>query len=125
VSDFANIHLKLDRVLYGQDQISARMSEQDETIRVLISAVSVMRDAVATQTETINRLSEAMSKEEGAGDLAPHFASIAVSLKQMKEDGARMVVLVGRLPSALGQIVQDAVTMALGDGADIPPGDRE
>ena len=120
-----NIHLKLDRILAGQAQLMARMDESDATVRALISAISVQREAVSTQTEVINRLAEAMSKEEGAGELATHFASIAVSLKQMKEDGARMVVLVGRLPSALGQIVQDAVTMALGDGIDIPPKDRE
>jgi hypothetical protein len=120
-----DIHLKLDRILAGQSQIFARMGEHDETIRVLISAMSVMREAVNTQTETINRLSEAISGEEGAGEIATALASIADYLKKIQQDGARMVILVGRLPDAVTQAAQDAVAMALGDGVDIPPGEHE
>jgi phosphoserine phosphatase len=121
----SDIHLKLDRILFGQDQLLARIREQDETIAVLAAGLSVLREAVMTQTETITRLAEAMSKEEGSGDLVKEIASIAVSLKQIQQDGARMVVLVGRLPTAVAQAAQDAVLMAMGDGVDIPPGDRE
>ncbi len=120
-----DIHLKLDRVLAGQGQTNARLNELDETIRVLASAVSLQRDAVNTLTEVINRLAEAMSKESGSGDLVASLASIETSLKKMQQDGARMVVLVGRLPATVAQAAQDAVTMALGDGVEIPPGDRE
>jgi hypothetical protein len=45
-------------------------------------------------------------------------------LKQIKEDGARMVVLVGRLPNAVAQAAQDGVLIAMGGGVDIPPGDQ-
>jgi len=45
-------------------------------------------------------------------------------LKQIQQDGARMVVLVGRLPATVAQAAQDAVSMALGVGIDIPPGER-
>lgn len=120
-----DIHLKLDRVIAGQGQTNARLDELDETIRVLIAAISVQRESVATQTEVINRLSEAMSKETGSGDLVAELASIAVNLKNIQQDGARMVVLVGRLPATVAQAAQDAVTMALGDGIDIPSGERE
>jgi hypothetical protein len=118
-----DIHLKLDRILAGQGQLLARIGEQDETIRVLAAAVSVIKEAVNTQTETISRLAEAMS-QEGGGDLVKEIASISVSLKQIQQDGARMVVLVGRLPNAVAQAAQDAVLMAMGEGVDIPPGDR-
>jgi hypothetical protein len=120
-----DIHLKLDRILAGQSEIFARMGEHDETIRVLISAMSVMREAVSTQTETINRLSEAMSREGDAGEIATALASVADNLKKIQQDGARMVVLVGHLPDAVAQAAQDAVAMALGDGVDNPPGERE
>lgn len=121
-----DIHLKLDRILAGQAQLLARMDELDETNRVLIAAISLQRESIATQTEVINRLAEAMSQEVGGGEIEEAIRSIAVSLKQMKEDGARMVVLVGRLHETVAQAAQDAVTMALGDGIDIPPEeDRE
>jgi hypothetical protein len=121
----SDIHLKLDRVLAGQGQVLARLDEQDETIRVLIAAISVQREAVNTQTEVINRLSDAMSKEQGGDELVASLSSISVSLKKIQQDGARMVVLIGRLPATVAQAAQDAVTMALGDGIDIPPGDQE
>jgi hypothetical protein len=121
----SDIHLKLDRVLAGQGQVLARLDEQDETIRVLIAAISVQREAVNTQTEVINRLSDAMSKEQGGDELVASLSSISVSLKKIQQDGARIVVLIGRLPATVAQAAQDAVTMALGDGIDIPPGDQE
>lgn len=120
-----DIHLKLDRLLAGQSQILARMDEQDETIRVLISAISLQRESIGTQTETINRLSDAMSREEGGGDLAKEIAAIAVALKQIQHDGARLVVLVGRMPSAVAKAAQDAVLMAMGEGVEIPPSEEK
>jgi len=120
-----DIHLKLDRILAGQERLMARIGEQNEIIAVWTAAVSVLNDAVNTQTETLNRLAEAMSKEEGGGDLVKEIAAIAVSLKQIQQDGARMVVLVGRMPNAVAQAAQDAVLMAMGDGADIHPGGKE
>jgi hypothetical protein len=53
-----DIHLKLDRILAGQSQIFARVGEHDETTRVLISAMSVMREAVTERsTPSWRRLS--------------------------------------------------------------------
>ena len=118
-----DIHLKLDRILAGQQQLLARIDEQKETINILAAAVSVQQQSLDTNTETISRLAEAMS-QEGGGDLVKEIASISVSLKQIQQDGARMVVLVGRLPNAVAQAAQDAVLMAMGEGVDIPPGDR-
>jgi hypothetical protein len=119
-----DIHLKLDRLLAGQERLVARIEEQKETIAALSAGLSVLHETVGTQTETINRLSAAMS-EEGGGELGQEIAAIAVSLKQIQQDGARLVVLVGRLPNAVAQAAQDAVSMAMGEGVDIPPGDRE
>jgi hypothetical protein len=120
----ADIHLKLDRLVAGQDRILARLEEQEETIAVLIAGMVTLTETIATQTETINRLSEAMSQDADSGDVLSLIESIAVSLKQIKEDGARMVVLVGRLPNAVAQAAQDGVLIAMGGGADIPPDDQ-
>nr|WP_294516038.1 hypothetical protein [uncultured Rhodopila sp.] len=121
-----DIHLKLDRILAGQQQLLTRIAEQSETIKTLAAAVSVQQESLDTNTETISRLAEAMSREAGGGrDLAEAIASIAANLKLIQQDGARMVVLVGRLPEAVAQAAQDAVLMAMGEGVDIPPGDRE
>ena len=115
------LHLKLDRILAGQDQILNRITEQDETTAILTAAITTLNDSIGTQTEVINRLAKALSEESGSSDLHEAFKSIAVSLKQIKEDGASMHVMLGRLAPAVAQAAQDAVFMAMGDGVDIPP----
>ena len=117
------IHLKLDRILSGQEQILRQINEQDETIGVLTAALSTINELIGTQREIIDRLSEAMSQEPNSGDIQDPLKSIAASLKQIKEDGADMRVMLGRLAPAVGQAAQDAVFMAMGGGADIPPKD--
>ena len=115
------LHLKLDRILAGQDQILNRMTEQDETTAILTAAMTTLNDSIGTQTEVINRLAEALSEEAGSSDLHEALKSIAISLKQIKEDGASMHVMLGRLAPSVAQAAQDAVFMAMGDGVDIPP----
>ena len=114
------LHLKLDRILAGQDQILNRITEQDETTAILTAAITTLNDSIGTQTEVINRLAKALSEESGSSDLHEAFKSIAVSLKQIKEDGAGMHVMLGRLAPSVAQAAQDAVFMAMGDGVDIP-----
>jgi DNA-binding transcriptional regulator GbsR (MarR family) len=115
------LHLKLDRILAGQDQILSRIIEQDETTAILTAAMANLNDSIGTQTEVINRLAEALSEEPGSSDLHEAIKSIATSLKQIKEDGASMHVMLGRLAPSVAQAAQDAVFMAMGDGVDIPP----
>jgi hypothetical protein len=115
------LHLKLDRILAGQDQILNRMTEQDETTAILTAAMATLNDSIGTQTEVINRLAEALSEEPGSSDLQEAIVSIATSLKQIKEDGSHLHVMLGRLAPAVAQAAQDAVFMAMGDGVDIPP----
>lgn len=119
-----NLHLKLDRLLAGQTQILSRITEQDETIAVLNAAIANLSDALGTQTEVIDRLSEAMSEEPGGGDTQDLLKSIATSLKQIKEDGAETRVMLGRLAPTVSQAAQDAVIMALGGGVEVPEDDE-
>ncbi len=115
------LHLKLDRILAGHEQILNRLTEQDETTAILTAAMAALNDSIGTQTEVINRLAEALSEESGSSDLHEALRSIAVSLKQIKEDGASMHVMLGRLAPSVAQAAQDAVFMAMGDGVAIPP----
>ena len=115
------LHLKLDRILAGQEQILNRIIEQDETTAILTASIAALNNSIGTQTEVINRLAEALSEESGSSDLHAALKSIAVSLKQIKDDGANMHVMLGRLAPAVAQAAQDAVFMAMGDGVDIPP----
>ena len=115
------LHLKLDRIITGQAQILARITEQDETTAILTAAMATLNDSIGTHTEVINRLAEALSEESGSSDLHEALKSIATSLKQIKEDGASMHVMLGRLAPSVAQAAQDAVFMAMGDGVDISP----
>ena len=115
------LHQKLDRILAGQDQILNRITEQDETTAILTAAITTLNDSIGTQTEVINRLAEALSEESSSSDLHEALTSIATSLKQIKEDGASMHVMLGRLAPSVAQAAQDAVFMAMGDGVGIPP----
>ena len=115
------LHLKLDRILAGQEQILSRMTEQDETTAILTASIATLNDSIGTQTKVINRLAEALSAEPGSSDLQDALKSIAISLKQIKEAGANMHVMLGRLAPSVAQAAQDAVFMAMGDGVDIPP----
>jgi hypothetical protein len=115
------LHLKLDRILAGQDQILNRIIEQDETTAILTAAMATLNDSIGTQTEVINRLAEALSEESGSSDLHEAIKSIATSLEQIREDGAIMHVMLGRLAPSVARAAQDAVFMAMGDGVDIPP----
>jgi DNA-binding transcriptional regulator GbsR (MarR family) len=117
----AALHLKLDRILAGQERILNRIIEQDETTAILTAAMATLNDSIGTQTEVINRLAEALSGEQDSSDLHEAITSIAISLKQIKEDGAKMHVMLGRLAPSVAQAAQDAVFMAMGDGVDIPP----
>jgi prefoldin subunit 5 len=115
------LHLKLDRILAGQEQIQRQIAEQNGTIGVLTATMTTFNESIGTQTEIIDRLAEALSGESGSSDLHEAITSIATSLKQIKEDGASMHVLLGRLAPSVAQAAQDAVFMAMGDGVDIPP----
>jgi DNA-binding transcriptional regulator GbsR (MarR family) len=117
----AALHLKLDRILAGQERILNRIIEQDETTAILTAAMATLNDSIGTQTEVINRLAEALSEEQDNSDLHEAIKSIATSLKQIKEDGANLNVMLGRLAPSVAQAAQDAVFMAMGDGVDIPP----
>jgi hypothetical protein len=75
----------------------------------------------ANPRRRVNRLAEALSEESGSSDLHEAIKSIATSLMQIKEDGANLHVMLGRLAPSVAQAAQDAVFMAMGDGVDIPP----
>jgi hypothetical protein len=125
MADLDGIHLKLDRILAGQQQVLACLGEQKELISLVRAGIEALDGNVQIQTEVIERLSEAVSEEDGGGgNLVAALAQIAASLRLIQQDGARMVVQVGRLPNAVAQAAQDAVLMAMGEAVTPPPGDH-
>ena len=114
------IHLKLDRILAGQDRILTQQADHDAAIGALTAALSNLNGVLDTQRELLLRLTEAVSSEEGAFEMRDLIASVAHSLKQIEEDGGRMVTMLFQLPPDLSKAAYDGVRLAMGDGIDIP-----
>ncbi len=121
MSDSA-IHLKLDRILAGQECILERQTDQDASIEALTAGLSNLVDALDTQRELLARLAKAMSAEHGADEVRDAILAISQSLKQLQEDSGQMVTILSGLGPALSKAAQDAVRMAMGDGVEIPAG---
>lgn len=68
MSDSA-IHLKLDRLLAGQERILERQADQDALIEALTAGLSNLVDALDTQRELLARLAKAMSAEQGGDEV--------------------------------------------------------
>lgn len=121
MSDSA-IHLKLDRILAGQESILERQTDQDASIEALTAGLSNLVDALDTQRELLARLAKAMSAEQGADEVRDAILAISQSLKQLHEDSGQMVTILSGLGPALSEAAHDAVRMAMGDGVEIPAG---
>ncbi len=115
------MHLKLDRLLAGQDSILARQSDQDAAVGALVAGLTLLQEAIDTQTETLDRLAQAMSAEEAPGEMRDLIISLSMSLRQIEGSTERMVTLLDDLPETLARATRDTVRMAMGNGVDIPP----
>lgn len=115
------VHLKLDRLLAGQDRIIAGQTEQDATTRALIAGVENLAAGLDANRELLTQLAEAMSAEEGGEELRDLVLSITQHLEQIEADGGQVVALLTDLTPALERAAHDGVRLAMGDGIDIPP----
>ncbi len=115
------MHLKLDRLLAGQDSILARQADQDAAMGALTAGLTLLQEAIQAQTETLDRLAQAMSAEDGGGEMRDLIISLSMSLRQIEANGERMATMLDDLPETLARTTRDTVRMAMGDGVDIPP----
>lgn len=121
MSDSA-IHLKLDRILAGQESILERQTDQEASIEALTAGLSNLVDALDTQRELLARLAKAMSAEQGGDEVRDAILAISQSLKQLQDDSGQMVTMLSGLGPALSEAAQDAVRMAMEDGVETPAG---
>lgn len=115
------MHLKLDRLLAGQDSILARQADQDAAVGALSAGLTLLQEAIDTQTETLERLAQAVSAEEGPGEMRDLIISLAMSLRQIEASNEHLVTLLTDLPETVARAARDTVRMAMGDGTDIAP----
>jgi ABC-type transporter Mla subunit MlaD len=115
------MHLKLDRLLAGQESILARQTDHDAAVGALTAGLTLLQEAIDTQTETLDRLAQAMSAEEAPGEMRDLIISLSMSLRQIEGSTERMVTLLDDLPETLARATRDTVRMAMGNGVDIPP----
>ena len=115
------MHLKLDRLLAGQDSILAKQAEYDAAVGALTAGLTLLQEAIETQTETLDRLAQAMSAEDGSGEMRDLIVSLAMSLRQIETSTERMVSTLDDLPELLVRATRDTVRMAMGGGVDVPP----
>lgn len=117
----ADLHLKLDRILARQDEQIDKTADLETSITALVGGLSVLSDGLNTQTELLERVIEAISAETPDSDLRDLLASIQASLKQIAEDGTRMVTVINTLPRAMSDAAIDGVRLALGEAVDVKP----
>ena len=119
-SDFSLLHLKLDRILAGQDRALAAQAEIEMTVETLTVAMAGLSDPLTVQREMLAKLAEGMSDEKGAIEMRDLIASIQQSLKLILDDAQNMTELLGKLPTVVSRAVQEGIRSAMGDAVDTP-----
>jgi len=117
----ADLHLKLDRILARQDEQIDKTADLEASITALVGGLSALSDGLNVQTELLERVIEAISAETPDSGLRDVLASIQASLKQIAEDGTRMVTVINTLPRAMSDAAIDGVRLALGEAVDVKP----
>ena len=119
-SEFSLLHLKLDRILAGQDRALAAQADIEMTVETLTIAMSGLSDVLGVQREMLAKLAESMSDEKGGTEMRDLLASIEQSLKAILEDGQAMTKMLGKLPTVISKAAQEGVRFAMGDPIDVP-----
>ena len=119
-SEFSLLHLKLDRILAGQDRALAAQADIEMTVETLTVAMAGLSDLLTVQREMLAKLAEGMSDEKGAIEMRDLIASIQQSLKLILDDAQNMTELLGKLPTVVSKAVQEGVRSAMGNAVDAP-----
>ncbi len=75
----ADLHLKLDRILAGQEEQAKAAAELELVLSMLLQGVQNLIPLFGTQREMLQRLLEAASDETGAGRTAPSCRAISAA----------------------------------------------
>jgi hypothetical protein len=117
----ADLHLKLDRILAGQDDQAKATVELELTLSMLLQGVQSLIPLFGTQREMLQRLLEAASDETGDdGEMTKLIQRIEAALTQQTADMSAIRVTLQRLPGQVEAAAIDGVRMAVGEGMDLP-----
>ncbi len=117
----ADLHLKLDRILAGQEDQAKAAAELELVMSMLLQGVQNLIPLFATQREMLQRLLEAASDETGDdGEMTKLIQSIEAALIQQTADMSAIRVTLQRLPGQVEAAAIDGVRMAVGEGMDLP-----
>ena len=117
----ADLHLKLDRILAGQDDQKRAMAEHELVLSMLVQGVRELVPLLGTQREMLQRVLEAASDGPGDdGEMAKLIQRIETALTQQTADLSQIRVTLQRLPGQVEAAAIDGIRMAVGEGMDLP-----
>lgn len=115
----ADLHLKLDRILAGQE--AQATAELELVLSMLVQGVQGLVPLLGTQREMLQRLLEAASDDTGDdGELTKLIQRIEAALIQQTANLSQIRVTLQRLPGQVEAAAIDGVRMAVGEGVDLP-----
>lgn len=117
MSDTAGLHLKLDRLLAGQDRTTAAIGALETAIRAQEAGLAALLDGLAANRELLAQIVARMSEETGGQDLALMLVEMNRVLAQLLTDSTRMVELLADLPDAMERAAMDGAIYAATDRA--------
>lgn len=117
----ADLHLKLDRILAGQEDQAKATAELELVVSMLAQGLQNLVPLLGTQREMLQRLLEAASDEGGGGgEITELIARIEAALTQQTADMSAIRVTLQRLPGQVEAAAIDGVRMAVVEGMDLP-----
>ena len=117
----ADLHLKLDRLLAGQEAHTKAVESLELVMSMVLQGVQNLIPLLGTQREMLQRVLEAAS-DEGAdgGEMQELIGRIEAALTQQTADMSAIRVTLQRLPGQVEAAAIDGVRMAVGEGVDLP-----
>lgn len=117
----ADLHLKLDRLLAGQERILARQEDHEAALVALKAGLDARDEAMEAVRELLARLvEEATDEGQDGGEMRDLLVKLERHLAQISADNGRMVTVINGLPRAMSDAAMDAVRLAMGDAVDAP-----
>ena len=120
----ADLHLKLDRLLAGQEDQAAAMTELNLVLSMVLQGLNNLVPLLETHREMLGLIMQAATAEgSDDGELGKLLARIEAALTQQTADMSAIRVTLQRLPGQVEGAAIDGIRMAMGDGMDLdePP----
>ena len=117
----ADLHLKLDRLLAGQEAHTKAVTSLELVMSMVLQGVQNLVPLLGTQTEMLRQVLAAASDETADdGEMQKLIQRIEAALTQQTADMSAIRVTLQRLPGQVEAAAIDGVRMAVGEGMDLP-----